>query len=532
MTDADAQVGEGAVGPVPKRFWWLKRIAVVVAILLVALGGLRWGWGRHADKILQAEIDRYRAAGQPVYPSDFDPPPVADADNAALVLENAAQALKGSTKDQDRMLDELSGHPEVSARRHKDVREIVELSAEARALARKARSMPGSDWGVRVRSPAISVLLPHLATQRRLAKVLAIAAIWHHQNGNDAEAVEIIRDMMAQADRLDEQPFLISHLVAVATYRLAGRCVEDLTPSLKIADEQADAAATAKPATRDQVRALIAELLEEDRLRRAMARSFHAERMLQLDTFDLVADGRMSLLDIGGGAVPPGPLGWVGSFLFRPLLQLDAVRMMQFTSACAQAAAASTWPAYREQSPMSPTAGSGLHGLARPLSAVLLPSFGRAVMLHFHCVANRRMTAVALAIRMYQLDHGRWPKTLDELVPKYLPSVPQDPYAPAGRNIGYQPDGDRPVLYSVSVDGADDKGAFDVDRSGGLNWEAKDIPFFLDGGRPHRGSAASAPAPTSSQADKDQRNVDGRKRNAEERQGRDRKPHDRQQDRQ
>ena len=38
-----------------------------------------------------------------------------------------------------------------------------------------------------------------------------------------------------------------------------------------------------------------------------------------------------------------------------------------------------------------------------------------------------RAARLLLAIRQHQLDRGAVPKTLDELVPAYLPAVPLDP---------------------------------------------------------------------------------------------------------
>jgi hypothetical protein len=34
----------------------------------------------------------------------------------------------------------------------------------------------------------------------------------------------------------------------------------------------------------------------------------------------------------------------------------------------------------------------------------------------------------ALALRLYRKENGRYPENLQQLVPKYLPSVPIDPY--------------------------------------------------------------------------------------------------------
>ena len=72
--------------PIPSRFWWLKRVGVGVMILVGLLGGLRWWWGAHAHAKLQAEIDRIRAAGEPIEPEDFVTPWVASDRNAASLL--------------------------------------------------------------------------------------------------------------------------------------------------------------------------------------------------------------------------------------------------------------------------------------------------------------------------------------------------------------------------------------------------------------------------------------------------------------
>ena len=81
------------------------------------------------------------------------------------------------------------------------------------------------------------------------------------------------------------------------------------------------------------------------------------------------------------------------------------------------------------------------------------------VTLHFLSVTNGRLSATALAIRWYAIDHaGRLPARLADLVPQYLPSVPADPFAADGRAIAYHPDPSRPILYSVSQNETDDGG--------------------------------------------------------------------------
>jgi hypothetical protein len=63
-------------------------------------------------------------------------------------------------------------------------------------------------------------------------------------------------------------------------------------------------------------------------------------------------------------------------------------------------------------------------------------------------MAQRRMAATALAMRLYELDHGQRPESLGELVPRYLPAVPEDPFVENGQTIRYSIEADGPVLRS------------------------------------------------------------------------------------
>ena len=80
-------------------------------------------------------------------------------------------------------------------------------------------------------------------------------------------------------------------------------------------------------------------------------------------------------------------------------------------------------------------------------------------MIHFRGLMQRRVTALMLAIRIYQIDHnGQYPQTLTELVPNYLPQLPADPLAGDAKTFGYRLS-PRPLLWSVGEDGVDDGGS-------------------------------------------------------------------------
>jgi hypothetical protein len=67
------------------------------------------------------------------------------------------------------------------------------------------------------------------------------------------------------------------------------------------------------------------------------------------------------------------------------------------------------------------------------------------------------MTLAAIALRRYQLRHGKLPTSLEELVPEFLPAVPYDYMSATPLRYRLKPDGSY-VLYSVGEDGKDDGG--------------------------------------------------------------------------
>jgi hypothetical protein len=69
--------------------------------------------------------------------------------------------------------------------------------------------------------------------------------------------------------------------------------------------------------------------------------------------------------------------------------------------------------------------------------------------------AERTFVAMSLACQLYRNDHGAWPASIRDLRPKYLPSIPIDPWGNGRETFGYVlikgglPDGsDRPLVYS------------------------------------------------------------------------------------
>ncbi|HLK55880.1 MAG TPA: hypothetical protein VKU00_04935, partial [Chthonomonadaceae bacterium] len=98
-----------------------------------------------------------------------------------------------------------------------------------------------------------------------------------------------------------------------------------------------------------------------------------------------------------------------------------------------------------------------------PICQIICPVFTQA---HFNVASSNvqnHLLLTALALHAYQLEHGAYPNTLQELVPGYLAKLPQDEMAKQGMFL-YQSKAKDPshgvayLLYSVGPDGVDDGG--------------------------------------------------------------------------
>lgn len=71
--------------------------------------------------------------------------------------------------------------------------------------------------------------------------------------------------------------------------------------------------------------------------------------------------------------------------------------------------------------------------------------------------ATDALLLTSLALRVYRLDNGHYPQTLNELVPRYLKKNPVDSFGNS-KPLRYQPKANSYVLYSLGPDGIDNQG--------------------------------------------------------------------------
>jgi hypothetical protein len=141
--------------------------------------------------------------------------------------------------------------------------------------------------------------------------------------------------------------------------------------------------------------------------------------------------------------------------LFRPVLSENAVLCIDYLGGVAEACDATDLPTFSQRAPIAPDVRGSKRYI---LASMLLTTIDRAVEHRYRVLTERRLAATVLAIRLYEIDKGRRPETLDQLVPDYLPAVPLDPMVAGGQPLRYRADATRPVVYSVGKNGVDDGG--------------------------------------------------------------------------
>jgi hypothetical protein len=94
------------------------------------------------------------------------------------------------------------------------------------------------------------------------------------------------------------------------------------------------------------------------------------------------------------------------------------------------------------------------------MALCLLPYTDKTFLHIWRQESFRRVTLTAIALKRYQLRHGRLPDSLAKLVPEFMPNELLDPMS--GKSLRFQPAADGTMLlYSVGENGVDDGGLGD-----------------------------------------------------------------------
>lgn len=288
-------------------------------------------------------------------------------------------------------------------------------------LLRKARLLMESNGGQAgfatpdMSPTSIKAILQAMNPCRNLANIVADAALFSHLNRNDTEAIARTLDLFNLAGSIRQCHTMITQLVGIGIEALGASNIHIIAPDLSLDPASAGS-------TRAETKQLIGWLLNETPGKQAWEESIASElKSSEHPSAELGADRKLIASD-------PAIVDQDIDILKKACQFTNYSQSLSQLSQC-------NWP-------------TGFVG----------KTMDRLFETAFRVMADRRMAVVNLAIQLYRADHkGAFPKTLDELVPDYLPTIPTDPYSSTNAPISYEilphgwPDGkDRPVLFITS----------------------------------------------------------------------------------
>ncbi|MEX0775953.1 MAG: hypothetical protein WD042_09605 [Phycisphaeraceae bacterium] len=489
----------GEPQPYPRRYWWLKRLSAALVIALLAFAGLRWYWAHTIHQRLEAAVQAIRDRGEPIEAKDLIRPPVADQDNAAWYYQQALAAwplVDGKLITESDWYSEPDRHPDPIT----DNAAYLVQCRPALELLLQGSQKAVCDWRLSVQSPLVGGWrvpdCPNL-----LCYLLADAAYRADRIGQDRVALDLIGYILSLGESDDIEAQGCNGALNAFFIRVVGTDAMERMLIEPAVDLEGRGEALRQHAPR-----LIGEFLDLEAPRRVWSRGWIGERVVGYDALGALFNKRLQLSDFSlvETDVPDCLLLTVG----RPVLEYDAAMLLRWYGtvivATRKSATATDFSAYTSSVDMESRRALKLRSM-HPLSLSLMPNYGVEVWPWCSPVAHSHMAATALAIKLYELEHGRRPATLADLVPAYLPAVPQDPFAPQPAPIQYLPNGaptdagtvGPAILYSVGRDGVDQGGVVPLKADGTIfgvkrYHSGHDQFFLLD--KP--ALAATPPAPS------------------------------------
>lgn len=307
---------------------------------------------------------------------------------------------------------------------------------------------------------AINWLLPELSVFREMTRLSAARMQLALQAGDTAEAARAFEHMMALARASTQDPIVISHYVS---YALTYRALDPLRAFLM------EEPRSAVDIRRFQV------ALERQRLQVPLALAIEGHQLLDFDTLRMVYDHPESspsqvVLALQGGSNTPSR----GRALLEVHRRWGGIprrsKAIETSRHLGDMLLAAARGPTEELAAAMKAAEAHAHTLTMrdTLASLMMPNTTGLARSYLVTLANLRGMQLMLAIELHRSETGRYPDSLEALVPKYIASLPSDPFTGDAfiyRLIapGADEHGRGYILYSTGPDQIDNGGVVALD---------------------------------------------------------------------
>jgi len=306
--------------------------------------------------------------------------------------------------------------------------------------------------------------MPYLETSRSLARLTLLSAISLLKQGKGKEALDAGMDLVRFGHMIEGSGgMLIHYLVGIAVKAIGLDRLRRIVP-----DATLDA---------DQMREYAEKLAEYKADEQRFMDVFRVEYTLGKRTTDDLAAGKLDFKDLGPANSTAQRRGLMRHFLQpnrtkRILAQAYRVSIENVPRTYAERDYCA-FPQLPENTGYLAKAKLILsrNAVGKVLVAMLLPAMERAHLAKCRENVTVAATRLLFALKAYELEKGKLPDSLDELVPDYIKAIPLDDMD--GKPMRYSRE--KKIVYSVGEDLADSGGC-----EGEHPWEMEDPSFKIE----------------------------------------------------
>jgi len=420
---------------IPPRFWWLKRLLPAGIALSASLVLVNLGLDSVAERRIDEAIARVRASDVMNPPATPEPGPIANEENGAVLLRQAARGLNLNT-DEQQLLREISRNDFTRQR----------FAALDRLTQRYGRELSLLDKALASRASYTSLPQAQLSTLLNAWSggwIINCQAIRKREEGD-------ITGALADAYKLTRLSVMHHSDPDLALWQPFDPLLQMAEQQTRAALEDSELLATDSDSDALALRAAILEGLRADfinashripKLKRAAIASliYWVDRIRGQAANAAGIPARIK--SIPWGLRPLCKIGVEAEFNERAGQLMRLPEQIESESPKARPGRLAVWAYYiRPPHYRSPL---------------------RRERVNDHLVRTRALST-AIALRLYHFDHDQFPLTLTQLIPNYLPAIPLDPHAESATALRYLADQHSALIYSVGTDRRDDSGSVDI----------------------------------------------------------------------
>lgn len=432
-----------------RRIFNLRTLIVALGILVVAGSIVVWRYYTRAATVqaVQRELDLVRQAGEPLTPEEFTAFQALPSGERNLAFlwtiavgnfnlanfEKPAAGLPVVGKGDFTRL-----RPDQEASQLAEAERFLEDYAQTlQAIDAAAKEVGGCRYPIKF-DKEYGPLMPHATNMSAAGRLLALRGRVAAYRGDQAEAMERVRQILVLAHTLDEAATFAEQMVRSTLNRRALQEIEFLLNEFAWSEEQ---------------------LIEFDRLvdgidyEEPAIRSLLGQRAVAHFMFEnprSVQGLSSKLQDLKLQSWQIGPVDREFAFSeFRKVIA--AARQSLWAGRVAADDAAQRLKAFSRE-----------EQYVRIMSLFVIPDIALSLDVAVSTEAQRRIVAAEIAATRFRLQHGRMPTELAKLVPDYLPEEPRDPFGEEPLHWRFAEDS--LTVWSVGRNLTDDGGEGDFTR--------------------------------------------------------------------